>query len=720
MEQTGATAQDIGAQAANTPPSVLQLAAHIRRVYSVNSTARSKITSIIRECQMAAESEYSPEQIAAIREAGGSEAYVPVTEQKIHSAVAWLKEILTGSGDRIWTIDPTPEPDLDDGKVRHITMAAMEEFQRMQAQNLQMTADDAYQFAQDMRQELFNITNEEAKKAAEKMAVRIDDILQEGGFQEAMFDFIDNLCRYPAAFMRMVQRMETKLEYDENSKEYKEIESPVTVFERVNPVQVFPAPAAKTVNDSDLVEVITMSKAELFTLTGLPGYSEENIRAFLSSCNGENGAGGAVNRIYPEAEPFNSQIDQNSDLIVGMEYWGNVSGAVLKEWGMTAPELDDVRYYSCHAILVKEFVIFAELNKNIKKSRHYYSAAFSRNPDSVHGKGIAQLIFPSQKSINGNRRAMENNIALSSGPQVMLDTKQVQNSSNPKVLQLYPWKVWPCEYSGYQNTDPVKFVNVPCNLEGYLRAAESFKNEADENSWIPRFAQGNAQGAVQGAAGTATGLLTLMNAATKQIREPLSNIDKGMIEPVIQDVYYMLMRDPAVPQDEKGDYKIKSRGAIGMSIKEQMQIRRQEFTQLVLNSQILQGILKPEGVVKLVRELVKTLDMPVDALVPTDAELRNQQEQAQQQNNNLTPELQQAMAQIDQQAAAGQISPQQAQQAKQMIVSGNAGIPQNAAAGSQETGVRGQNGATGQQPGPAGQVGQAGQQQPGGTAGQQQ
>jgi hypothetical protein len=107
-----------------------------------------------------------------------------------------------------------------------------------------------------------------------------------------------------------------------------------------------------------------------------------------------------------------------------------------------------------------------------------------------------------------------------------------------------------------------------------------------------------------------------------------------------------------------------------MSIKEQMQIRRQEFTQLVLNSQVLQNILKPEGVVKLVRELVKTLDMPVDALVPTDAELRNEQEQ----QSQLSPELQQAISQIEQEVAAGTMSPEQAQQAKQMLMSQNAGM----------------------------------------------
>ena len=70
-------------------------------------------------------------------------------------------------------------------------------------------------------------------------------------------------------------------------------------------------------------------------------------------------------------------------------------------------------------------------------------------------------------------------------------------------------------------------------------------------------------------------------------------------------------------------------GANGLIFKEQITQKRQEFLQLVLNSPVLQQIIKPEGVNALIREVAKGLGMETDELVPTKAEMmeRLQQEQ---------------------------------------------------------------------------------------------
>ena len=125
-----------------------------------------------------------------------------------------------------------------------------------------------------------------------------------------------------------------------------------------------------------------------------------------------------------------------------------------------------------------------------------------------------------------------------------------------------------------------------------------------------------------------------------------------------------------MPNSAKGDFKIHARGAIGLAFKEQSQIRRREFFSLVLQSPLLQQILKPEGIVALTREVVRTLDMPVNDIVTSETEFAAQQQQLQLQQQAAaaqSDELQAAIQQIDEQLAAGQISPQEADRAKRAL-----------------------------------------------------
>jgi hypothetical protein len=124
----------------------------------------------------------------------------------------------------------------------------------------------------------------------------------------------------------------------------------------------------------------------------------------------------------------------------------------------------------------------------------------------------------------------------------------------------------------------------------------------------------------------------LLEAAGNQIKAPIDNIDTGVLEPLIQAMYYELLNNPEAPAEAKGDFKIVALGANGLIFKEQITQKRQEFLQLVLNSPVLQQIIKPEGVTALIREVAKGLGMETDELVPTKTEMleRLAEQQAQQ------------------------------------------------------------------------------------------
>ena len=166
---------------------------------------------------------------------------------------------------------------------------------------------------------------------------------------------------------------------------------------------------------------------------------------------------------------------------------------------------------------------------------------------------------------------------------------------------------------------------------------------ADRVSGIPEYSQGLASGAKNGAAGTASGLSMLLEAAGNQIKAPIDNIDTGLIEPLVKALYYELLNDPDVPGEAKGDFKIVALGANGLIFKEQITQKRQEFLQLVLNSPVLQQIIKQEGVTALIREVAKGLGMETDDLVPTKTEILQQIAIQQQQQQAMLAQQQAGM-----------------------------------------------------------------------------
>ena len=81
----------------------------------------------------------------------------------------------------------------------------------------------------------------------------------------------------------------------------------------------------------------------------------------------------------------------------------------------------------------------------------------------------------------------------------------------------------------------------------------------------------------------------------------------------------------------KGDFKVVSRGALGVLVKENFQVRRNEFLNLVITNPIASNVIGEEGIAYLLREIANHLEMDTDRLVPTTEMLRFKQRQAQQQ-----------------------------------------------------------------------------------------
>ena len=649
------------------------LADHILTVVREYQSEKSIIQQELDNCRLQSRSEYSDTELSNYSKTGiGCTDYQPLTESKINVAQAMLFDIIYQAGERAWMIEPTPEPDLPEEIYKEISNKSMELFQQWQAEGAQVHESDMYQLGNDMRHELSILLDEEARQRADNMQKKMDDQLAEGGFWKAIEKVSRDFCTYPACFMRTATRKERVARFIKGK--FEEEDKDILQWERVSPFHVYPSRNNKDLDRDSLFMKVSYSRAELYSLRTTPGYDEKKIEEALS----EYGPSGLVEKDPSVSD--NVEIDRYEDsdkentgtissgVIEGFEYWGNVPGKMLKEWGMTE-QLEDLAEYAIHSILIGNYIVFAELNTNALNRKLFYTSSYEDDLDSVWGGSLPRKIRSSQKGLNSARRSLITNMALMSGPQVIVNKNAIEPGDDPS--EIYPLKIW--YYDGADDMGgskkPVEFYQPNANLDQIMPVIEKFMKEADDFSGLPRYSQGDSAGAKDGAAGTATGLSMLMNAQSKTFKKVIANFDNGIIKKSLEDLYYKNLADPEINDDTKGDMRIVTRGVLGMSLQEQVQLRRHEFLQMVLGSEILMNIIKPDGLVKLLREVVKTLDMPAELLKPSDSKLEQMEKQAEQ--NNV---LKEAVQIIQSSAQSGIISPEQYQTIVQMISSGGQGM----------------------------------------------
>jgi hypothetical protein len=186
---------------------------------------------------------------------------------------------------------------------------------------------------------------------------------------------------------------------------------------------------------------------------------------------------------------------------------------------------------------------------------------------------------------------------------------------------LHPWKVYLMTSDPYGNgaAPPVTFFQPPSNAAELMAVYEKFSVLADEYTGIPRYMTGDQN--VGGAGRTASGMSMLMSNAGKSIKAVVTAIDQNVLKPAIERLYYYNMRWGDDP-DLKGDAFVVARGASGLVVKEQAQVRRNEFLNIVLSNPAVAQVLGEEAIADLLRTLARGLDMDVDKIVPPPEVIR--------------------------------------------------------------------------------------------------
>lgn len=652
--------QRMRAQEQNSQPVVQALAGFIRKTWMSSMLAKQQTSEIkMLKSVRARRGEYDPDKLAQLREQGSSTIYMMLTSNKCRAASSWLRDTLvTAADEKPWTIKPGAIPDLPPNQVEAIMQQAQQEVMQLYAAGTPPSDQQVRERLLEMKDLAMSHLKDMAGRTAERMEVKMTDQLQEGNWQKAFSDFLDDITTFPSAFIKgPVVRKRPKMQWvpGKGGQYTLDVQDELCLeWERVDPFNIYPAADASTVDDGALIERHKLHRADLQALIGVDGYSDGAIRMVLE----EYGKGGLRDWIYVDMNKAAAEgkstmgVQQNpSQLIDALQYWGNVQGQLLRDWGMTEEEIPDpLMDYAIEAWVIGTWVIKAVLNPDPLGRKPYYKASYEEVPGAYWGNSVADLCRDAQDICNAAARALVNNMSIASGPQVVYNIDRLPQGEN--ITQMYPWKVWQVTSDPMAGgAAPMQFFQ-PSSLSSELMAVyEKFSTLADEYTGIPKYMTGESMAG--GAGRTASGMSMMMSNAGKAIKQVIANIDENVIRLAIERLYFYNMRYGDDP-DLKGDVNIVARGATSLLVKEQAQMRQNQFLQIALSNPVTQQIVGVEGIAELLRQAAKTLDLNPDNIVPPveiiKARMAQQQAQAAQQQ-------QLAMEQQGGQAQAGGTPP---------------------------------------------------------------
>lgn len=610
-------------------PMLIGLASHVQRCWQEARSAKDMIVPRLLAAQLARAGKYDAATLQAIREFGGSEEYARITANKCRVAEAWLRDVFLGQTEKPWTLAPTPKPDLPEMSVQAVRQQVASEF----AAAFAMTgAPVPFQAVQARTAELAKAEQERISEQAREISLNMErlmhDQMVQGGFTTAIGEFISDLTTYPAAhFKAPVLRKKKAIQWVGQGGNWQPgvQENVAPEFERVDPFRIFPAPGATSPQDGYIIELISLSRGDLYALIGVEGFNETAIRAVLDLY----GRGGLtdwtnMSNTSAQATANGEQVKTSGSANVtidALEYHGPVQGRQLVEWGMSVAEIadPDEEYEAC-VWLIGQHVIKAQLNYDPLGRRPYHKTSYEELPGAYWGLGLVDILSDMQGIANASVRSMVNNMAFGSAPMVGVNVERLpagEDLTQMRPMQIYQFN----ESQTGSNTKAIEFFQPDLNVNEILTVFEKAYQLSDDFSLIPRIMSGDASSGSIGR--SASGVSMMLDSAGKGLKGIVSSIDHKIMKPVLEALfnYNMLFHpDPSV----KGDAQVIARGAVSLMQLEALQLRRNEFL-VATNNPLDSQIVGVEGRAEILREAAKGLQLDINRVVPPRGSFAGQQ-----------------------------------------------------------------------------------------------
>lgn len=612
-------------------PEIGSLATFVRTHWDAAKIAKFSLEERLLNCFRQRKGIYNPEDLRHIQRFGGSQIYMMVTNAKCRTIESLIRDVMIPAGDKPWSLDPTPYPELVGDamdKIRNqVALEAMDVADYAGAEKVtpEMIDERIEQLRKSHEQEVKSVANKES----DRIENRIEDHFQEGHFYYELSNFIKDFATYPAAFMKgpMVRRVKRLMWEDtpDGGKQPTLKWQFKRTWKRVSPFDLYLSPSARSVQDGYLIERHRYRHSDLQKMKGVDGFNNASIDEVLYEYNSgmlRDWLWTDQERATLEGRP-NEQEDPTA-IIEAIEYHGDIPGHLLIQWGVDEKKIaNPADPVPAVCILVGRWVIMARINEDPFGEKPYYSASFDSSNDSVWGEAPPEIMEDCQRACNAFARSTINNAAIASGPQVEVQRDRLDAGENPQ--RIYPWKLWFTQSDSLgHNREAIRFFQPNMMTDKLMKGYEYFFTQAGEQLGVPAYEQGLG-GVASGAGKTAHGLSMLMNAASKIIKDAILDIDNNVIKKVVYNTWiHTVMYDEDV--DYRGDINIIARASEYLIVQDMLQARRQEFLAMTNNPNDL-AIIGLEGRAKVLREIARGLKMTENP-VPEDQDLAARLEQS--------------------------------------------------------------------------------------------
>lgn len=615
-EEQAAAAEKDAAQ--SYEPVISDLAAHCMKEWQRARDAKQPIEREMLQALRQRQGKYDDQKLAAIRETGGSEIKMMLTDVKCRTAEAWLRDILFGTGERPFSLGPTPIPDIPKQFQETIEREAYQEL--MMVSRMIPNPKDLRERIEAYKDEVLHRARQMAKVQAKRMEDKVDDDYLQGNFYEALDATIQDFVESKAGIIKgPVIRNSKELQWanGQNPTKPNALKPVVTNklrrhFYAVSPFDLYLSPEARHVQEGTVIERHRMGPDVLSGLRKVPSFDAKRIEQALE----DYGNSGYKDWLWHDSErsrlegrPYEHLYDSGNQLDV-LECWTKVRGQWLIDWGMT--EIPDPNeYYDACLWLIGKHVIRATLNDDPLGIRPYHMDSFVKVRNSPWGRGVPDIINDLQNMCDACARALSNNMGIASGPQAEVFVDRLPEGE--QITKMYPWKIWQTTSNKFGTPGPaVNWFQPDSNAQVLIGVFEFFSNLADEYTGIPKYQQGETIG---GAGRTAAGLSMLMNASGRTMKGTVKNLDNIIIGTTKQTHRAIMLYDDEM--ENKGDVVVIAKASQALMHREAQQMRLIETLDSTNNPTDFQ-LMGPRGRLELLRAALRGLDaVDIDKVLPT-------------------------------------------------------------------------------------------------------
>lgn len=528
---------------------------------------------VLRQCYDQYHGILSPTEQRIIDDIG-VDAHVNLSAMKAGVVQSYLAESLIQAGQLPWTIQPTPVPDLSDSG------------ELMVAQSVQQSVEQG--FRGDLRSLVYSLKSEAARKElehaqdiADNMMKLITDQCAEGGWNRAMFGFINNFCVYPYAVLAgpiPTRRVRMQWSGETLRPKYETFYE----FKSISPWDFWWSPdSPDTQRGTGIFIRQRWTRQQLLDAAKMTSYIGENIIKVLDDANRNDFR---YHWISNNPEQTDSQVlswrdnDTTIDILI---HWGYFSGRELTKYGI--PGLEDDEFYNAMVTMCGRHIIQVLVEKNpTLNKRPVFTASFYTTQDRIPGESIPQRLRDVERCYETCLRYLISNAYYGSAPITEADYSRVSKfMSDEDIGRIIPGSMYFSEPELGNATPAFKYYSLPNNMAAFQNALVYFMDLADRVTNIPAALHGTAQGS--GANRTFRGAAMLQSNAVKAIQSAVFNIDEFVYKP-LGELLYNYNMIYSKDQTVKGDCKIMARGVTALLQKETDRQNSYEILQMVASA----------------------------------------------------------------------------------------------------------------------------------------